>query len=181
MKKNIILASSLVLLTCQLFAGKTTANVQPVENPLCVIKADNGDTGKYSEKQLQAIAKRITVKVMGDNNGGSGTLLAQRGSTYLVLTNHHVIRGVNNIRLKTSDGKIYDAKTVTNTKFENSDLALLEFQTNENYCLTEVANFVTDTDTEVMAAGYSSAKGEMVFRTGTVQKTTEQSLKQGYS
>ncbi|MTJ55850.1 serine protease, partial [Anabaena sp. UHCC 0253] len=180
MKKNIILASSLVLLTCQLFAGKTTANVQPVENPLCVIKADNGDNGGYSEKQLQTIAKRITVRVMGDNNGGSGTLLAQRGNTYLVLTNHHVIRGVNNIRLKTSDGKIYDAKTVTNTKFENSDLALLEFQTNENYCLTEVANFVPSTEMEVMAAGYSSTKGEIVFRTGTVQKIADKPLKEGY-
>jgi len=83
----------------------------------CEIKAENGETGEYSPQQLQTLASRITVRVMGNNNGGSGTLIAKRGNTYLVLTNAHVIRGVNSIHLQTSDGKTYSAQILPKTKF----------------------------------------------------------------
>jgi tetratricopeptide (TPR) repeat protein len=181
MKKSIVLVCSLMFLNSPLFAIKTTANsLQTIDNTSCQIEADNGETGEYSQKQLQTIAKRITVRVIGDNNSGSGTLLSKRGNTYLVLTNSHIIRGTTKISLTTADGKTYNAQTVPNTNFDKFDLALLQFQSNENYCLQEVTNFVPFTEMEVMAAGYSSAKGEIVFRTGVVQKIADKPLKEGY-
>ncbi len=173
---------SLLLLPVSTFSLETLSHsisLAAAENPLCSIKSDNGD-GEYSEQQLKTIASRITVRVIGDNNGGSGTIIAQQGNTYLVVTNSHVIRGVSSVKLKTSDGNIHDAKIVPNIKFEKSDLALLEFKTNQNYCLQQVSNTIPITETEVTAAGYSSAKGEIVFRTGTVQQISQQSLKEGY-
>ncbi|HIK06564.1 MAG TPA: tetratricopeptide repeat protein [Trichormus sp. M33_DOE_039] len=151
-----------------------------IETASCESKAENGETGEYSTQQLKTLASRITVRVIGDKNGGSGTLLGKQGNTYLVLTNSHVIRGVKSINLQTSDGKIYSAQIVPNTNFEKFDLALLQFQTNQNYCLQEIANFLPDSDTQVIAAGYSSAKGEIVFSTGTVQKIWDIPLKEGY-
>ncbi|WP_246605381.1 S1 family peptidase [Sphaerospermopsis torques-reginae] len=181
MKKSIVLVCSLMFLNSPLFAIKTTANsLQTINNTSCQIKADNGETGEYSQKQLQTIAKRITVRVIGDNNSGSGTLLSKRGNTYLVLTNSHIIRGATKISLTTADGKTYNAQTVPNTNFDQFDLALLQFQSNENYCLQEVTNFVPFTEMEVMAAGYSATKGQIVFRTGTVQKISQRPLKEGY-
>jgi len=173
---------SLLLLPVSTFSLETLSHsisLAAAENPLCSIKSDNGD-GEYSEQQLKTIASRITVRVIGDNNDGSGTIIAQQGNTYLVVTNSHVIRGVSSVKLKTSDGNIHDAKIVPNIKFEKSDLALLEFKTNQNYCLQQVSNTIPITETEVTAAGYSSAKGEIVFRKGTVQQISQQSLKEGY-
>jgi S1-C subfamily serine protease len=42
-------------------------------------------------QQVQAEAQKITVRVTSLSGGGSGVLVAQKGSTYLVLTNKHVI------------------------------------------------------------------------------------------
>ncbi|HIK04961.1 MAG TPA: tetratricopeptide repeat protein [Trichormus sp. M33_DOE_039] len=181
MKKTIILITSLLFLPFPSFAIKTSSyTVAKADNSTCEITAENGETGEYSEQQLKTLASRITVRVRGDNNGGSGTLLGKQGNNYLVLTNSHVIRGVKNVSLQTSDGKTHPAQIVTNTNFEKFDLALLQFQTNQNYCLQEVANFLPNTDTQVMAAGYSAAKGEIVFRTGTVQQIWDRPLKEGY-
>ncbi|BAY37666.1 tetratricopeptide repeat protein [Nostoc sp. NIES-2111] len=151
-----------------------------VDNSACEIKPENGETSEYSQSQLKTLASRITLRVIGGNNGGSGTLIARRGNKYLVLTNNHVITGVSSVQIKTADGKTYSAAITPNTKFEKFDLALLEFQSNQNYCLQEVANFLPNTDTQVMAAGYSAAKGEIAFRTGIVQQIWDRPLKDGY-
>ncbi|MBD2680925.1 MULTISPECIES: tetratricopeptide repeat protein [Nostoc] len=184
MNKTIVLITSLLFLPFPTFAVETsshTVSQAAVETSNCEIKAENGDTGEYSDKQLETLAKRITVRVIGDNNGGSGTLLAKKGNTYLVITNSHVVRGVNSISLQMSDGKTYSAQILPNTNFDKFDLALLEFKTNQNYCLLEPFQAIPDTDTQVLAAGYSSEKGEIVFRTGIVKQIFQLALKEGYS
>ena len=182
MKNSILLISSLLLLPFSVVALEIpphSFSQAGIGNSNCEIKAENGDD--YSDKQQQTLAKRITVKVIGDNNGGSGTLLAKKGNTYLVITNSHVVRGVNSISLQTSDGKTYPAQILPNTNFDKFDLALLQFQTGQNYCLPkEIATSVPNPETPVMAAGYSSEKGEIVFRTGTIQQIASRPLKEGY-
>lgn len=184
MNKIIALISSLLLLPVPVFALEIALNPSSKvvsDNSSCheQMSAENGETGEFSEKQLQTLASRITVRVIGDNNGGSGTLLAKQGNSYLVVTNSHVTRGVDSIRLQTADGKTYPAEVVPQANFEKLDLALLKFQTNQNYCLTrEVANFIPNTDMPVVAAGFSVEKGNVVFRLGKVKKTTR--IKEGY-
>ncbi|MDB9354351.1 hypothetical protein PN458_10465, partial [Nodularia spumigena CS-336/02] len=119
MKKSIILITTLLLLPIPTTALEKTPNTPP---PTCQIEPANGETGEYSEQQLQTIASQTTVRVRGDSNGGSGTLLAKQGNTYLVITNAHVIRGVNNIKLQTTDNKTYTAKIIPNPNLENLDL-----------------------------------------------------------
>ncbi|NJO65328.1 MAG: tetratricopeptide repeat protein [Richelia sp. RM2_1_2] len=130
---------------------------------------------------MQTLANQITVKVTGDNNGGSGTLLAKQGNSYLVLTNAHVVRGVNKINLATFDGKTYSAEIVSQSKFEKSDLALLKFQANQSYCVPDIAESINNiTGREVIAAGYSGEKGKIVFRSGEVKLIPDRPLKEGY-
>jgi tetratricopeptide (TPR) repeat protein/S1-C subfamily serine protease len=181
MNKNITIITSILLFQFPNFAITLTSKAQTVpQNSNCeIIPEKNALAGEFSEKQLETIASRITVKVIGDNNGGSGTLLAKKGNTYLVLTNSHVVRGVNSINLKTIDGKTHTAQIVPNNKFEKFDLALLQFQTNEIYCPTDVANFLPDTTMSVTAGGFSGEKGEMVFSRGKIQLIS-QPLKEGY-
>jgi tetratricopeptide (TPR) repeat protein len=184
MNKNIALITSILLFQSTNFAITLTSKAQTVpQNSNCeIIPEKDALAGKFSEKQLETIASRITVKVIGDNNGGSGTLLAKKGNTYLVLTNNHVVRGVNSIKIKTVDGKTHTAQIVPNTKFEKFDLALLQFQSNEIYCprdIEDVANFIPNTTTSVTAGGFSGEKGEMIFSHGKIQQIS-QPLKEGY-
>ena len=184
MNRKVAIISSLLFLS---FPSLTLANpphflAQTITPATCNIEPENGETGEYSPQQLQNIAKQITVRVIGDNNGGSGTMFAKKGNSYLVVTNSHVLLGVNKMQIKTPDGKTYSAQTLPNTNFGNLDLAVLQFTSNQIYCLPkEIASFDINKDTEVLAAGYSSSKGEIAFRTGTVQRIISQpSLKEGY-
>jgi tetratricopeptide (TPR) repeat protein/S1-C subfamily serine protease len=122
------------------------------------------------------------LRVIGDNNGGSGTIFAKKGNSYLVVTNSHVLLGVNKVQIKTPDNQIYSAQILPNTNFGKLDLVVLQFTSNQNYCLPkEIASFDINPDTPIIAAGYSSSKGEMLFRTGKVQQIISQpSLKAGY-
>ncbi len=134
-----------------------------------------------STQQMQILANKITVKVTGDNNGGSGTILGKQGNSYLVLTNSHVIQGVNSIRLQAFDGKNYAANIVPNTNFEKFDLALLEFQTTQNYCLPEVADFLPNEEMKIVASGFSGEKDKIVFRQGKITQISNLPLKGGYT
>ena len=186
MKRNLSIISSLLILSflaldltipakSQAQTTPTTCNIEPGEDGL---------NGIYSEKQLQTLASQITVRVIGDNNGGSGTIFAKKGNSYLVVTNSHILLGVNvdQIRIKTSDGKIYSGKILPEPNFGKLDLTVLEFSSNQIYCLPkEIANTTINRDMSVLAAGYSSATGEMLFKTGTVNLISEPSLKAGYA
>ena len=117
MNRKIAIISSLLFLS---FPSLTLANpphflAQTVTPTTCNIEPENGETGEYSPQQLQNIAKQITVRVIGDNNGGSGTIFAKKGNSYLVVTNSHVLLGVNKIQVKTPDGKTYSAQILPNT------------------------------------------------------------------
>ena len=182
MNKIIALVSTLLLLPYPTLALEIASNPsyqKASESSYCQLEAENGDL-LLSEKQLQSLASKITVKVTGDNNGGSGTLLGKQGNSYLVLTNAHVVRGVNSISLKTADGKTYPAEIVKQTNFQKSDLALLKFQSSSNYCVVDVIGTVPNKDMAVLAAGFSGEKGEIIFRTGEVKQVLGQSLKEGY-
>ena len=185
MNRNIAIISSLLFLS---FPSLTLANPphslsQKITPATCNLEPDNPESGEYDSLQkLQTLAKQITVRVIGDNNGGSGTILAKKGNSYLVVTNSHVLLGVNKVQIKTPDNQTYSAQILPNTNFAKLDLAVLQFTSNQNYCLPkEIASFDINTDTPVIAAGYSSSKGEMLFRTGKVQQIISQpSLKEGY-
>jgi tetratricopeptide (TPR) repeat protein/S1-C subfamily serine protease len=152
----------------------------------CQLKQEDQDpeTGAYSETQLQQLVRQITVKVRGERDVASGTILAQAGNSYLVVTNSHVVRRINpkSLNIQTPDGKIHPAKLLPDTNLGQLDLAILEFTSNQQYCLPpEIANFNIDIDTPVMAGGYPSTENNIVFRPGTVRKIVSQpSLKEGY-
>jgi tetratricopeptide (TPR) repeat protein/S1-C subfamily serine protease len=184
MNRNIAIISSLLFLS---FPSLTLANPpyylsQKITLATCNLEPDNPESGEYSPQKLQTLVKQITVRVMGDNNGGSGTIFAKKGNSYLVVTNSHVLLGVNKVQIKTPDNQTYSAQILPNTNFGKLDLAVLQFTSNQNYCLPkEIASFDINKDTPVIAAGYSSSKGEMLFRTGKVKQIISQpSLKAGY-
>ena len=151
------------------------------------IKAENGF---FSKEQQESLVKSITVKVKGDNNGGSGTLLGKEGNNYIVITNAHVVTGVKSIELTTHDGKKYSAEIIQDLReykkspidemsLKKYDLALLRFKTNQAYCLLHIAN-PTNQNTPIMIAGFSAEKGQMISYDGEIQQIPDKSFKEGY-
>ncbi|MGB6294776.1 MAG: tetratricopeptide repeat protein, partial [Rivularia sp. (in: cyanobacteria)] len=174
MNHKLILLSSLLLLQISTIPIKA-APLSIAQNSICKIEREDEF---YSTKELQTLANKITVKVIGDNNGGSGTLIGKQGNNYLVLTNSHVVRGVNSIQLQTADGKTYSAEIIPQEKFKNSDITLLKFQSNRSYCLSEISKETPNVDTPVVAAGFSGSTEKIAFSEGEVKKTSK--LKEGY-
>ncbi|MGB3653799.1 MAG: tetratricopeptide repeat protein [Rivularia sp. (in: cyanobacteria)] len=173
MNRNLIFLSFLLLL--QISTPIKAAPPSIAQNSTCKIEREEEF---YSIKELQTLANKITVKIIADRNGGSGTLIGKQGNNYLVLTNSHVIQGVNSITLQTADGKTYSAEIVPQNNFKKSDITLLKFQSSQSYCLSEIAKTTPNIDTPVLAAGFSGSTGKIIFSEGEVKKTSN--LKEGY-
>ncbi|NJM23409.1 MAG: tetratricopeptide repeat protein [Richelia sp. SL_2_1] len=174
MNHNLILLSSLLLLQIPTFPIEA-APPSIAQNSTCKIEREEEE---YSTKELETLANKITVKVIGDNNGGSGTLIGKQGNNYLALTNSHVIQGVNSIKLQTADGKTYSAEIVPQNNLKNSDITLLKFQSDHSYCLPEISKATPDINTTILATGFSGSTGKITFSAGEVKKTSN--LKEGY-
>ena len=85
---------------------------------------------------------------------------------------------MNSIKLHTADVKTYSAEILPQNNFGNSDITLLKFQSNQNYCLSEISKETPDINTTVLAAGFSGSTGNIIFSEGEVKKTSN--LKEGY-
>ena len=187
MNRNIILISSLLFL--QILTSCVEAN-SPSSSSLQIAKTSKdeveGDLESYSTQELQILASQITVKIIGDHGGGSGVLIGKQGNNYLVLTNSHVIRGANSVKLQApvspaspeETRKTYSAQIVPENNFDFADLVLLKFQSNQSYDLPEISEVTPDIDTPILAAGFSVSTGNIVFHSGKVEKTSN--LKEGY-
>ncbi|MDM3852007.1 MAG: tetratricopeptide repeat protein [Aphanizomenon gracile PMC627.10] len=189
MKRQIAIISCLLLLPYPVSAIETqtkTTKLLTQSSQRCKLQPADPENGIYSDPQLQTIAKQITVRVRDKERGASGTIFARKGNSYLVVTNSHVVRRINNINIITADGQKYAAKILPNTNFDKFDLAIVEFTSNKKYCLPSeiadrIASFDINLETQVIAAGYAVSEDKLVLTTGKVQQIISQpSLKDGY-
>jgi tetratricopeptide (TPR) repeat protein len=189
MKRQIAMISCLLLLPYPVSAIETqtkTTKLLTQTSQRCKLQPADPENGIYSDPQLQTIAKQITVRVRDKERGASGTIFARKGNSYLVVTNSHVVRRINNINIITADGQKYAAKILPNTNFDKFDLAIVEFTSNQKHCLPSeiaerIASFDINLETQVIAAGYAVSEDKLVLTTGKIQQIISQpSLKDGY-
>jgi tetratricopeptide (TPR) repeat protein/S1-C subfamily serine protease len=189
MKHQIAIISCLLLLPYPVSAIETqtkTTKLLTQTSQTCKLQPADPENGIYSDSQLQTIAKQITVRVRDKERGASGTIFARKGNSYLVVTNSHVVRRINNINIITADGQKYAAKILPNTNFDKFDLAIVEFTSNQKHCLPSeiaerIASFDINLETQVIAAGYAVSEDKLVLTTGKIQQIISQpSLKDGY-
>lgn len=69
---------------------------------------------------------------------GSGVIFKQEGSTYYLITNEHVVRDADRIRIVTSDSQSIDATLIDADT--SIDLALLKFNSNLDFQVSYFAN-----------------------------------------
>jgi tetratricopeptide (TPR) repeat protein/S1-C subfamily serine protease len=119
-------------------------------------------TGYIAE--LETKAKGFTVRIDSTSGAnGSGVIIAQQGKTYTVLTADHVLcekvaeeKTCANVTytVVTRDGKTrtLDRKTIIRQK--GVDLAVFQFESEDNYPVAEIANYNPNTGDFVFAAGF---------------------------
>ncbi|MBS3026007.1 MAG: serine protease [Dolichospermum sp. DET50] len=189
MKRQIAMISCLLLLPYPVSATETqtkTTKLLTQTSQRCKLQPADPENGIYSDPQLQTIAKQITVRVRDKERGASGTIFARKDNSYLVVTNSHVVRRINNINIITADGQKYAGKILPDTNFDKFDLAIVEFTSNQKYCLPSeiadrIASFDINLETPVMSAGYAVSEDKLVLTTGKIQQIISQpSLKDGY-
>ncbi len=85
-----------------------------------------------SGPEVNAIAKKITVRIDGQNTG-SGVIIDRKENIYFVLTNWHVVQEPGNYTVQTPDGKRYAINFSLIRRVPEVDLAVLLFSSSQSY------------------------------------------------
>lgn len=134
--------------------------------------------------EVNDVAQSVTVKIKGPNDTqGSGVIIKRQGTTYYVLTAKHVLTGSGTYEIIAPDGRQYafdgsQANTSTQT-----DLALLQFTSEQSYRSADIGNSNDMTPGRtVYVAGYAGGsrnlRPEYQFTSGQV--TARQEAIEGY-
>jgi len=98
------------------------------QKPIPVPPAAACTNQNLSPEALFTEAKAGVVVVLADGDTGSGFVVRQQGGKTLLITNAHVVEGVNAVTVKWADGSQDSAAVVSNAGGDSplTDLALLE-------------------------------------------------------
>jgi tetratricopeptide (TPR) repeat protein len=161
---------SLFFLTAALI-GTTIALVQPAVHA-------NSEQAK-SDSEIARTARLVTVEIQlkQADRVGSGVIIQRQGDLYTVVTNRHVICGTSNCQqipanelysLRLHDSKKYQLQKSAIRLFGGDlDLAIIQFRSNRNYLVAQVATSgslkVTD---KVYTSGFPRKQLSFVFAGG---------------
>lgn len=93
-----------------------------------------------TESEINKIAGEITVRIDGQNRGGSGVIVEKQGDTYYVLTNWHVVNKVGDYQVRTPDGEMHPVYYSLIKQVPNVDLAVVPFTSSQNYPVAETGD-----------------------------------------
>ena len=176
-----------ILLTLSLITGISTIAVANSSNyddlqASKINSASNKNIDQAPSTEIANIAKAITVKVYAGEDRGSGILIAKKDNTYTVVTNAHVTERGDTYTIETSDGIKHDV-TITNQDgaATGNDLAILQFNSTNNYQVAKLANSDSITEGEtVTAAGFPYDSNDLLVTQGKISLLLEKSLAKGY-
>ncbi|MDJ0553011.1 MAG: serine protease [Microcoleaceae cyanobacterium MO_207.B10] len=128
-------------------------------------------TSFKSNSAVEAIARPLTVRLLGENIAGSGVIISREGNDYFVVTCAHVIDSNQDAELTvlTADGEEYIAKTDTRFNFTDIDLAVVKFHSNNEYPIAVVnSNLNLSLGEQVYVAGFPNYDRETTNRGSTM-------------
>lgn len=128
--------------------------------------ANNISTTALAEK-IDQIAEQISVKIQWQDGNGSGVIIARDGDTYSVLTAEHVASGDRQFTIYTSDGKKYSVDNSKIRTWDNIDLALIQFTSQEDYQVAKLGDYSLNSPQVAKSGDYSlDSQDKVIFVTG---------------
>ena len=92
--------------------------------------------------KVDRIAEKVSVRIDSVKHGnGSGVIVARQGKTYHVLTAAHVVKNKDKYQIVTADGQSYAIDDSKINVFEGVDLAVVQFNSEQNYSVAKLANY----------------------------------------
>jgi tetratricopeptide (TPR) repeat protein/S1-C subfamily serine protease len=158
----------------------TTALILPTysnPNPTTLKLAQNEQSeGILNAQEVQATAKNISVRITSATNGGSGVIIAKKGSNYLILTNAHVIKRATKIEIQAPDGQKYTATPIDGGFDTKYDLALLQFTSNTKYTLanlSSVGSSAIEIERTIYSAGFPFDSKDLRITSGEISQLSD--------
>lgn len=114
---------------------------QPDDDDRVKVDSISSELTKIKE-DVDKVAEKITVRITNSDNEddyGSGVIVAKNEDTYYILTAAHVVQKNNKYRITTHDEQEYSPKSID--IIEGVDLAVVEFNSRENYPIASLANY----------------------------------------
>jgi S1-C subfamily serine protease len=167
--------SMFIGLTTQAISSEIAVDAKSV-NPILISQRQQ----ELSLNELRAKSRSITVKVLAGDAWGSGILIQKKGQTYAVITNDHVISLAKSYRIQTPDGRIYQASRNQNAQFNDDDLALLSFRSENSYQIANLATSKLTVGNKTYAAGFPLEANGFVFTVGKVDNILPKPFLRGY-
>jgi S1-C subfamily serine protease len=128
------------------------------------------------QQKVQQTAKNITVRITSENNGGSGVLIAQKGNTYLILTNAHVVSKAAQLQVQAPDGRKYTARKIDGGFSPKYDLALLQIESKSKYQLADLSDpssKIEINDKDIYTTGFPFDSNELRITSGTISQLSD--------
>lgn len=145
---------------------------------------DEQDRVTLPADQVRDRARAVTIKLIGDQGVGTGTLVGRNGNIYNVITNSHVLFSLPVSQVQTSDGSIHPVISVQDSGFGGNDLALIQFRSNKNYETAQLLQQPVRVGEPTYAAGFpldfNSTESNFNLTEGTVSYLLPQPLMDGY-
>lgn len=105
---------------------------------------------------IEQTARQISVRIFPAGESGSGVIVARRGSVYTVITNAHVVGSDDQYKVMTSDGITHSARRLPSNSFNGLDLALVTFESPNNYQVAELNLNPVAQGARLYSAGFPS-------------------------
>jgi tetratricopeptide (TPR) repeat protein len=140
-----------------------------------------------SAAEVAKIAKGAAVTINSDASHGSGIIIQQQGSQYLVLTAAHVVKGDRKFEVITADERRHQLQPTSVQPLAGVDLAVVKFTSDRSYPVPKLGNANNSTEgTTVYVSGFpigTEAIDRTVFNftDGKVTANSSKPLKDGYA
>jgi len=136
-------------------------------------------TFSFTVKQkIAALATQVTVHITGPSQG-SGVIIKRNGNIYTVLTNSHVFQYGGKFEIVTQDSRKHQLNNLW--EIPDLDLATLQFKSNQEYRVVELANSKDITiGQEIYVRGFP-ANQDFTLLPSTISRILKQPRDGGYS
>ncbi len=142
-------------------------------------------TAQLTEQEIEQIATKITVRIDGEDRGGTGVIVEKKGDTYYVITNWHVVDKAGDYQIITPDGKQHPVYYNLIKQLPGIDLAIAPFYSTETYPIAELGNAAEiEAGKTVYVAGWPRSGGSLqqrIFISSSGRITGRQQPRNGYS
>jgi tetratricopeptide (TPR) repeat protein/S1-C subfamily serine protease len=127
------------------------------------------------------IANETTVMIEGQNPG-SGVIIGRTGNTYYVLTAKHVVLTADEYNIIAANGKKYKLDYQQVRKFNNLDLAVVQFTSTDTLSIAQFANSEqTNQGDNIFVSGWPAVGGAITRPTHQVTRGTLTGFQRGDS